>query len=490
MGNRTGPGTGTGKVVRRGGTAWHRGFVTTSAAPTYAQIEVPRLPHACLSECANGAHYLQSRRNERRVSPQMYRRVRVSDRSDVKAGKKRRAADAAKRRSREWRSDAVAALGCAVVVWLLFVRGVGPADLSVFLHAGRSVARGASPYSPVGSAQLWSGHAFVYPYVTAWLFVPLSALSPATAGLVYYALSIAALVVATRMVVGHRFGVVPVIVGITAEPVVRSLQLGTLNAWLLLGLATAWRYRDRAVPLTAALGMAITAKLFLLPMVAWLVLTRRYRAAAATALIFVGAIVVGCALADLSLGAFLRMLSILSAHEQPHSSSLAAALGSVGVRGAAIVATPALAASLAVAAGWVAYRRTGQEALLFAACVLASIIASPIVWSHYFTLLLVIPLTMSWRPASQLITLAATWLSGMPDRAGILSAIHPFPGAGWLWAAIVAVLAMSARRRSQRASSPETRRRLASLPEWLITRLRQALTSSHGVSLEENASGS
>ncbi|MCU1656798.1 MAG: hypothetical protein JWO57_1454 [Pseudonocardiales bacterium] len=361
-------------------------------------------------------------------------------------------------------AQATAVCGCVLVVWAVFVRRVGPVDLFVFLRAGRAVAHGVSPYVDTSSASLWSGHAFVYPYLVAWFFIPFGALSMATAGLVYFLGSVAALVVTVWMICGPGVGPMPYILALTAEPVVRALQLGTLNVWLLFGLGIAWRYRDRAVLLVSALTAVVVAKLFLLPMLAWLLLTRRVRASAATALLCGAAVVLSCVLADQSLGSFARMLSVLSAHEGPQSSSVTALVRSLGASNALAVVVALVAAAAVVAAGWTRFHRTRNEAFLFSACVLASIAASPIVWSHYFTLLLLIPLILHWQPRSQLIALAVTWLVGAPAGVPALGVLHPFPGAGWVWGAVAVLLALVWRYGRRTHQRPHASMSRASFP--------------------------
>jgi alpha-1,2-mannosyltransferase len=339
-------------------------------------------------------------------------------------------------------AQVTAVCGCAFVVWVLFLRRVAPVDLFVFLRAGRAVARGDSPYVDPSSASLWSGHAFVYPYLVTWFFIPFSVLSAAMAGLVYYLGSVAALVATVRMIGGPGAGPVPIIMALTAEPVVRALQLGTLNVWLLFGLAIAWRYRDRAVVLIFALTAVIIAKLFLLPMLAWLLLTRRVRASATTALLCSAAVVLSCGLADQSLGSFARMLSVLSEHEAPHSSSVTALFQKLGAGSALAMVAALVAAAVVVAAGWTRFHRTRNEAFLFCACILASIVASPIVWSHYFALLVLIPLTLHWQSRAKLIVLGVTWLVGTPVGVPALRLLHPFPGAGWICGATAVFVAL------------------------------------------------
>ena len=55
---------------------------------------------------------------------------------------------------------------------------------------------------------------------------------------------------------------------------------GTSRCCSSLPLALAWRYRERARVAGLAVGVAVAAKLFVAPLVVWLLLTRRFRAAA------------------------------------------------------------------------------------------------------------------------------------------------------------------------------------------------------------------
>src|ERR671936_499519 len=115
----------------------------------------------------------------------------------------------------------------------------------------------------------------------------------------------------------------------------------------LLTVAAAWRWRDRVLQPAAAVGVAIVLKLFLWPLAIWLALMRRMRAA-------VGAIVVAIALA---------------------------------------------------AAAWVARdeRRPNRDrdVATLTLTLAAALAASPIVWVHYFLLLLV-PLALT-RPRLSLL---------------------------------------------------------------------------------------
>src|SRR5207253_4343086 len=106
-----------------------------------------------------------------------------------------------------------------------------------------------------------------------------------------------------------------------------AIDLGTVAPLLLLAVAVAWRSRDAVAQPAAASGAAIALKLFLWPLVVWLALTRRIRAAAAA---------VGCALAFVlipwavlgfkGIGGYSHLLHRLS-HEEATSSYSIVALG-------------------------------------------------------------------------------------------------------------------------------------------------------------------
>jgi hypothetical protein len=149
------------------------------------------------------------------------------------------------------------------------------------------------------------------------------------------------------------------------------------------------------------LGLAIASKLFLFPLVVWMLFTRRSRGAASAVVATALASLVGWAVV-----AFQRMdefpgLTRRNAAEfldQGVSfSSVAANLGA----SAGLAATlAALAAAGALAAAW---RLRNDDLASFTWAVVAALLFSPIVWGHYYALLLV-PLALS-AP-----TLSRAWL--------------------------------------------------------------------------------
>ncbi len=159
----------------------------------------------------------------------------------------------------------------------------------------------------------------------------------------------------------------------------------------MLGLAACWRWRDHAGRAGAALGAIVALKLVALPLVVWLVATRRWRAAAvslATAgcLCLAGWTLIGFdGLAD-----YPRLLSLLTDIESTRGYSAVAFASALGA-GASIAALMPYAAGVCLlAALWIVSRRGARsDAATFLLGVLAVLACSPIVWQHSFALLLV-----------------------------------------------------------------------------------------------------
>jgi hypothetical protein len=269
-----------------------------------------------------------------------------------------------------------------------------PHDLDVFLRAAGSVLKGASPY--VYDAD----RTFAYPPLLAWLLTPLHPLSSSTAAIVWMLLSLAMVGGALWLLElrDWRCYALAYVFMFTRS----SINLGTIEPLLLLAVAVAWRYRDRMLPAAGAVAGSIVLKLFLWPLVVWLALTRRVRAAALSVALAVGmAAVSWAAIGFAGLGDYPHVLRRLADDESTSSYSVVA----LGVRahlplGAARVIAVLVALALLAAAAWVARdeRRPQRErdAMTLTIALAAALAASPIVWVHYFLLLLV-PLALT-RP--------------------------------------------------------------------------------------------
>ena len=303
------------------------------------------------------------------------------------------------------------------------------ADFHVFWNVGREVLEGRSG-------------GFVYPAPAALAMVPF-ALLPYGAAAALFAVLVLAAVPALLLALGVRdwrcHGA-----ALLAAPTIAVLGAGALSSLLALGTALAWRYRDRRLAAACFVGAAIVAKLFLWPLLVWLVATRRTR----TAAIVVGGGVMAAAAGWAAIGfAGLRdypaLLSGLASSQQvdgyaPVSLGLALGLPSTAARALAAVAGIALL-GLALARG----RRPDGDRQAFMLAVAASLALSPVVWLHYFVLLL-IPIGLA-RPRFTPLWLAPLALWVCPTKShGDLALIA-------VALAVSTVVVLISLRRSERA---------------------------------------
>jgi len=272
--------------------------------------------------------------------------------------------------------------------------GGAPHDLDVFLRAAGKVMHAASPYAYAGD------QTFAYPPFAAWLVAPLHPLGGRAAAVVWTVLSLAVIALALWLLElrdWRCYALVGVFMFTRS-----AVNLGTIEPLLLLAVAAAWRWRDRLVEPAAAVGIAIVLKLFLWPLAVWLALTRRWRSAvAAVGVAVVVAAVSWAAIGFAGIGSYPGVLRRLADDESTSSYSVVA----LGVRAhlpllAARVVSVLVALALLAAAGWVARdgRRSDRDrdVATLTLCLAAALAASPIVWVHYFLLLLV-PLVLT-RP--------------------------------------------------------------------------------------------
>ncbi len=142
-----------------------------------------------------------------------------------------------------------------------------------FWPAGRSVLHGASPYVDPSSPLIARSMAFVYPAPSALLMAPL-ALMPRVAGDELFTIVGILAVLLTLRVLDVRdwrlYGAI-----LLWPAVFAGWYTSNLTLLLVLGVALAWRYRDRAVISGVLIAVLISVKLFLWPLAVWLLATRR-----------------------------------------------------------------------------------------------------------------------------------------------------------------------------------------------------------------------
>jgi Glycosyltransferase family 87 len=312
-----------------------------------------------------------------------------------------------------------------IMVSLLRERGFGW-DFRAFYLGTRDYLSGVSPYPGHSLAALADKQGFVYPAPMAALFAPFALLPYTLAVCVWLALSVAAFAVALRLLGVRDWRCLGAL--FLTHPVQQSVRLGTLMPVLMLLLALLWKYRERLWTAAALAAVLAVSKLFLFPLLFWLAVTRRLKTAALAAAIAAGICVLGWLPIHLStIASYPSLLRALAGYEETFSYSLTSFAIGLGV-------SSATAAALALAAGmgflvWAAAVRR-DEFLAFRLALAASFVLTPIVWGHYYVLL-VVPLALS-RPRLSALWLAAIWIK--PDT------LQMHNSAAWVALALLVML--------------------------------------------------
>jgi len=328
-------------------------------------------------------------------------------------------------------------------------------DFYIFRSAGDAYLHGRSPYPAAQVAILAKQHSFVYPAPMAALFVPF-ALLPAHLGAIVFALLAAGCIYATLYLLDVRdprvYGVVTLWL-----PVLNGSRLGTISPLLAFLVAGLWRYRDRPRTASFFLAAILVAKLFVWPLALWLLLTRRWRAAGAGAAI--AAVVTLIAWAPIGfagLGSYTHVLSVLAQAEQAQSFSVVALGIAAGLASHGAHAVAVLSAGLMLGLGLVLRLTRGRGAAtdfgVFTLCVGAALAASPIVWNHYFVLLLV-PVAIAAPSFGPIWLLPlALWMVPVQSNGGLarIAVAVAVPAAVLAWA--VALHVRSVRRPGREGS--------------------------------------
>lgn len=330
------------------------------------------------------------------------------------------------------RCSAIVFLGVAPVCLFVFLVATlrhHPSDFTTFWESGRAVLHGRSPYPSLRSLPAHPDPKtfapFVYPPIAAVAMLPLSVLPFGVAIAVFLLVDLAAVALALRLlgVTDWRcYGA-----AFCSAPVFASAGVGAISPLLLLGLAAAWRYRDRALRAGLLVAYVATAKLFLWPVWLWLVRTRRFAAAAVAA----GAAVAGvlgawAAIGFAGLHDYPALLGRLTRLVGPESYSPYALGRSLGLDGGTAQAAAYFAGAAAIALA--AWRLSGDRRLLTAALAV-SLLMTPILWPHYLVVLYV-PIALArrrfapmWLAPLGLWLDASAWSSGSTARIAALLAL-------------------------------------------------------------------
>jgi alpha-1,2-mannosyltransferase len=280
-------------------------------------------------------------------------------------------------------------ISVAFYIWFIAVsRGWVMQDFMAVRTAAQHVLHGASPYPPPDAAIIAGATRLVYPPLIAYLFVPFAVLPYSIAAALYLCLLVGS-IPASLFVLGVRdwrcYGL-----PLVWFPAVSSFGVGAIGPILILLVALCWRYRDRVFLVASLVAITVTLKLFLWPLWIWLIATRRWRAAALSAVLTGVAFLLP--FAALGWDVLHRYPTVLRAVNDlfgPRSFSSNALFEALGVSTAAAqagVAVLGLLLSLSI----LRLGRSGDgDRHSIVVAVAASLLLSPIVWMHYYILLLI-----------------------------------------------------------------------------------------------------
>jgi Glycosyltransferase family 87 len=276
------------------------------------------------------------------------------------------------------------------------------------------IVHGHSPYPDAATWRSEDGMPSIYPPLIAVAAVPLGLLSFGLASVLWAALLIAALVL-IPWVLGARdwrlyAGVFLLL------PVIGALELGQVEILLTLAAALLWRYRDRWPLAAAALGVGLAIKPLMFPLLIWLVLTRRYRAALAAAASAAGLTLGSWAVIGFAgLRAYPDLLQAWDHAYRACGVSLSALALKLGAGDALATSLRVAVAGALLVAGWRLAGRSEGDRRSFAAAMGALVVAAPIVWSHYLMYFLVPLVLVAPRLDKRWLCLAALWVFGPDD---------------------------------------------------------------------------
>jgi Glycosyltransferase family 87 len=287
------------------------------------------------------------------------------------------------------------------------LRGVSPYHTAYLEHVRAAVAAGHRP------DQFSKGVFATYPPPALLIGVPFTYLPAALAEWLWLGLMVACAAAALRLAGTRDWRVYGA--SLLTPAMGTSLAYGTVNCALMLGLAATWRWRDRAGSAGAALGGLIALKLIFLPLLAWLLCTRRFAAVAWSCACAAALWLAGWALIGFhGLGEYPHVLSLLSGIERRQGFSTVSNALALGLGDGAASVAPYVLGAAATGLLWVAVRSGGTRADAhgFLLAVLAMLVLSPIVWLHYLVFLLV-PLAVL-RPRFGLAWLMPSLLWALP----------------------------------------------------------------------------
>jgi hypothetical protein len=257
---------------------------------------------------------------------------------------------------------------------------------------GKAIRDGSSPYPKPTPVSNLTGSPSVYPPPLILVAgVPLSLLPFWLAAVIWGVVLVGSLVGALALLDVRDWRCYAI--ALLSAPFVLGAVYGNATPLLVLLVAAAWRYRDRPWAPGLAIGGALAIKPFVAPLLVWLAVTRRWRSLIAAVAGSAGLALAGWAVIGFKgFRHYPELVGNIGGVAGPHGASIYALARNLGASH-----TTAELAGLLVAAVILVWGRAS-----FQSALLASLVATPVVWPHYFALLFVVA-------AIESPTLSALW---------------------------------------------------------------------------------
>lgn len=332
----------------------------------------------------------------------------------------------------------------AAVLTMLVMREDPPLDLRVYTGGVRALLEGDKVYNlTYTSSQL----TFTYPPFALLAFLPMAWVSPWLGSALTLLVSIACVafllhVALGRAGVGVVVATVMLVAAMVAEPVWLTLHFGQVNlilaALITADLATGRDRWWRGVGLGIAAGIKLSPLTFL----AWLLLTRQWRAAAVATGTFLATIGVSFVVTPGTARAFWLDTLPASAGGEPNHMSDAIAhsmpkeyLGNQSVMGfmsrwfgpdtdaatlAWLLVGGVVSVAIVAVGAWLTLH--GERVLGFFVASLAMVVASPIAWTHHWVW--AIPLVVAlWESAPRVAPLLRLKAAHLQALAAVVAVV-------------------------------------------------------------------
>jgi glycosyl transferase family 87 len=327
-------------------------------------------------------------------------------------------------------------------------------DFSAYYDAADRLITTGTPYQPdqTLSGPFLAGPKGLYLYspLPAIVVLPLTALHFHDAATIYVALQlIALLAICLLMPVSWTVRLAILAVACLAPPVDQDLNLGNISLLMTLAGVVAWRFMDKPIA-----AVAITVSAALRPTMAlvgaWWALRGRWRLIGWMAL--TALVLVVLSLPFVGIQGWLDYVTVLRNATHFEEVYRNWALNAIAYNGGLPDPWPTLAlvASFAIAIGALVFSLRRDRELSYVVTFTATLIASPLLWDHYMTHMLVpaafmasrgrwyaivLPLLcilpQQWLPVIAIVGVLVPFLA--PDRgepAGTLLERWPFKGRG------------------------------------------------------------